>query len=124
MKKMKAKKVYTPRSGKGLSPSRPRTMQGRPVHCRKRYYEDNHQQAVKEVKEHRMSHGEAGQEFQVPKTTLFDRVKDLVSLGGPLSSARWRKSTSSSGWLSWGFPVSRKDMRTKVQWFWIFFTFL
>jgi hypothetical protein len=54
-------------------------MQGRPVHCRKRYYEDNLQQAVKEVKEHRISLGEAAREFQVPKTTPFDRVKDLVS---------------------------------------------
>jgi hypothetical protein len=34
---------------------------------------------VKAVKKHRMSLGEASREFQVPKTTLFDRVKEIVS---------------------------------------------
>jgi hypothetical protein len=37
------------------------------------------QQAVQEVKEHRAFLEEAAREFQVPKATLFDRVKERMS---------------------------------------------
>ncbi len=74
LKKMKAKK------GKGHSPGSPKKkVQRRNVHYRKWYNEDNLQQAVKEVKENRMTLGEAAREFQVSKTTLFDRVKERVT---------------------------------------------
>jgi hypothetical protein len=39
----------------------------------------NLQQAVQEVKEHRALLEEADREFQVPKATLFDRVKERMS---------------------------------------------
>ncbi len=105
----KVKKIYTPGSGKGLSPGRTKQkkMHGRPAHYRMCYNENNLQQAVNEVKEHRMSLGEAAQEFQVSKTTGRPTVlsemeekyliKWLIVLG------------------DCGLTVSRKDLRTLMK---------
>jgi transposase-like protein len=124
VKKIKARKVYTPGSGKGAkghSPGRPKKkVQGRPVHYRKRYNEDNLQQAVKEVKENRMTLGEAAREFQVPKTTLFDRVKERVTdkSGRPTVLSEMEEQYLVERLIvlgDWGFPVSRRDLRTLIK---------
>ncbi len=54
-------------------------MQGRPVHNRKRYSENNLQQEVLDVKEHRMLLEEAAREFHKPKSTLIEVSKRKMS---------------------------------------------
>jgi hypothetical protein len=52
---------------------------GRPVHYRKRYSEENLQQELLDVKEHRMLLEEAAREFYKPKSTLIEVSKRKMS---------------------------------------------
>jgi hypothetical protein len=89
-------------------------MQGRPVHFRNCYNENNLRQAVKEVKEHRI--GEAAQEFQVSKTTgrptvlseMEEKylVKGLIVLGVPCFQEG--SEVSLQGLPGWSGVTTRK----------------
>jgi transposase-like protein len=110
-------KVKTPGSG-----GRPRKkkVRGRPVHYRRKYSEENLLQAVKEVRDYRMSLGEAAKEFQVPKTTLYDRVNERVNAksGRPTVLTELEEESLVGRLLiqgEWGFPLSRRDLCNVVK---------
>jgi transposase-like protein len=114
---VKARKVHTPGSGKGFSPGRPKKKKvtGRPVKYRGKYNEENLKQAVKEVREHRMSYGQAAAEFGVPKATLHDRVKEKVSetAGRPTVLSKLEETLLVERLLvmgQWGFPLTRREL--------------
>ena len=122
---VKPKKVFTPGSKPlGVSPGRGRPKKpgvgGRPVKYRGRYSQENLLAAVKEVKEKRMSLGQAAKEFQVPKITLWDRVKDRVSdqLGRPTVLSKMEEQILVERALilgEWGFPLTRRDLRILIK---------
>ncbi len=66
--------------GRASPPRQPKKkVTGRPLKYRGKYNEENLKQAVKEVREQRMSYGQAAAEFGVPKATLHNRVKEKLS---------------------------------------------
>ena len=78
------------------------------------------QQAVKEVQEQRMSFRQAAMEYQVPITTLFDRVKEKVSetSGRPTDLSKLEETILVERLLvlgEWGFPLTRRDLCNLIK---------
>jgi Holliday junction resolvase RusA-like endonuclease len=124
---VKARKVLTPGSkplGQGVSPGRGRPkkkkMDGRPQKYRRNHNKENLLQALKEVKDKRMSLGQAAKEFQVPKTTLYDRVNERVSdkSGRPTVLSEVEEALLVERLLvlgEWGFPLTRRDLQNLIK---------
>lgn len=123
-KAKKAHKVYTPgsqpkghkRASSSSGRGRPKKKAlGRPVKYRGRYSQENLSQAVAEVQNKTMTLGEASKHFQVPKTTLHNRVKETVSdqMGRPTELSQEEEKILVERVLllgNWGFPLTKRDL--------------
>jgi transposase len=84
MPKPKPKKVFTPGSGpnkRSPGAGRPRKVQEKHKKKFKRllYPQDKLEEAIKMVRENTMTLGEASRHFDIPKTTIYDRLDGYAS---------------------------------------------
>jgi hypothetical protein len=125
MAKVKAKKVFTPGSG----PDKRSPAAGRPRKIRvikkrfKRllYAQDKMDEAIRAVKDKTMTLGQASKHFEIPKTTIFDRLnskKTKLQLGRPpeLSEDEEKIIVQRLKVMGlWGFPITGCDLRYLIK---------
>ncbi len=127
--KMKAKKVFTPGSGPQKKPStsghklspgrgRPRKTKApnrsRKGNYRHKYVSENLDKALAEVKAGRLSIRAAAKEFEVPKSTILDRLHGVTkNVGRPTELSEEEEQVLVSRLMimgNWGFPLTFDDM--------------
>jgi predicted DNA-binding protein (UPF0251 family) len=124
-RKIKARKVATPGSGvrvhKG-SPGRPRKMKKTTKKFKRLGYpQERLEEAIRLVKEKTMTLGEASKHFEIPKTTIFDRMnskKTKLELGRPTVLSEEEENIIVQRLLvmgMWGFPLTSLDVRFLVK---------
>jgi hypothetical protein len=125
-RKIKAKKVATPGSGVGVhkgSSGRPRKMKKTTSKKFKRlgYSQERLDNAILLVKEKTMMLGKASRHFEIPKTTIFDRMnskKTKLELGWPTVLSEEEENIIVQRLLvmwMWGFPLTSLDVRFLVK---------
>lgn len=129
MPKIKAKKVATPGSVVEKSSKKVR---GRPKkksmkagssrvgNYRHKYRDNDLQLALRAVQDKDMSLAEASKHYNVPKTTLFDRLsgKSKAQLGRPTELTAEEEEVLVERLLvmsDWAFPLTNKDLRILVK---------
>ena len=124
-RKIKARKVATPGSGvrvhKG-SPGRPRKMKKTTKKVKRLGYpQERLEEAIRLVKEKTMTLGEASKHFEIPKTTIFDRMnskKTKLELGRPTVLSEEEENIIVQRLVvmgMWGFPLTSLDVRFLVK---------
>jgi transposase-like protein len=118
----KARKVFTPGSRPPGRPKKVKEKKGtaRKGNYRTRYEQENMARAIEQVKKKRMSIREAAKEYEVPRATLHDRVKENVkeTLGRPTVLSNEEESMITERLLlmgEWGFPLTCKDLRLLIK---------
>lgn len=128
----KAKKVYTPGSQpssqlKSPGRGRPRKMKtkskaglSRKGNYRTKYRQEDMERAINAVKEKRMGAREAAKHYEVPRTTLQDRLtqKSKNLLGRPTVLTAEEESIIVERLLimgRWGFPLNRHDLAHLIK---------
>jgi hypothetical protein len=127
----KARKVYTPGSrpkDSGISPGRGRPKKkemrkpgwSRKGNYRTKYSPEALLKAIKAVQEKRMSAREAAKLYQVPKTTILDRISGRSSpaVGHPTELSQEEESVIVERLVlmgRWGFPLSRHDLSHLIK---------
>lgn len=125
MVKVKPKKVFTPGSqpnnaspGRGRPPKKS-TMPKKKRGPRLQYDQDNIRKAIQAVKSKEMTLGQAAKHYNVPKTTIYDRMH---SSSGKLGRRTELSEEEESIILSrlkimglWGFPLTSLDLRHLIK---------
>jgi transposase-like protein len=123
----KAKKVYTPGSkppkvqtaGRGR-PKKKKDRKSRKGNYRTKYNQEAMRQAVQAVADKRMTMTEASKHYQVPKTTLHDRLHERVSerVGRPTVLSPEEEQIIVERLVlmgEWGYPLTCRDLRQLIK---------